>query len=116
MKNSIQDILLQFERYSVLWNEANEKVEYKKGNRYFSQAMTCAKKLYEKKSLDNLLPFVTNDNVGVRFLAAFVLLPFHKDLCEMTLQEIAEGNNGIGSFDAKMTLQEWKKGNLVFPY
>lgn len=61
-----------------------------------------------------LLPLLAHPDVGVRGWAAAHALEFSPGDGEPVLAAIA-GLGGLTGFNAKMTLEEWKKGRLEFP-
>ena len=67
--------------------------------------------------LHYLLKVYLNDvDVRVRESTAFALLNYFPVECEKVLSEIANGEYGIISFNAEITLSEWRKGHLIFPF
>lgn len=53
-----------------------------------------------------------HENDYVRLKSAYDLLPILTDKAENTLLELAK-KKGLLGFEAEMTLQEWKNGNLL---
>lgn len=89
---------------------------YKKGNKCFDNKMKCLSFLYKEHKLELLQVYLTHKDVGVRESTAYALLNYFPAECERVLSEIAQGGYGIISFNADITLSEWKKGNLDFPF
>ncbi len=95
---------------------AMKKGDYKTANKYFEREMKCIVYLYNNQRLEAMEKFLVSNNVNLRAVAAYALLPVFPHKCELILSEIADGNYGIDSFNAEMTLKEWKGGKLIFPY
>lgn len=62
-----------------------------------------------------LLDLLNHPDPHVRTWAAAHSLEFAPDRAEATLNEVAQSDVGIVSFDAEITLEQWKKGELKFP-
>lgn len=60
----------------------------------------------------HLSKLLDSESVGARLWAAAYLLPVSERKAMQVLQAIAGGND-IHSITAKMTIEEWKKGNLA---
>jgi hypothetical protein len=61
-----------------------------------------------------LLPLMQDPDEAVRSWAAAHGLEFAPEEAEPVLTALAE-SRGISAFNAKMTLREWRNGNLSFP-
>jgi hypothetical protein len=62
-----------------------------------------------------LLPLLKDPSVGVRLWAASHALEFSPDDGEPVLSSIESMPQSFNAFSAKMTLQQWRQGNLRFP-
>jgi hypothetical protein len=78
-------------------------------------------KLFQMKSQFRQLPdrgeaalkrIAGSNNLNVQILAAAALLALDEPFASELLEQIQDGNLGAASFEAKMMLQEWKKGAL----
>jgi HEAT repeat protein len=78
--------------------------------------MKCIVYLYEHQALRSLIPLLHNENVGVRSVAAYALLPVEEEQCIEVLKEIEKGNYYSQSVNAKYTIKMWKEGEIIFPY
>ena len=65
--------------------------------------------------LNELKNVLYSDKEAVRYFAASMSLSFFPDEAEEVLTEITK-SKGFYSFNAKITLQEWRKGNIKFDY
>jgi len=110
------EALQLFEECSIKQAEATETGNYKEGNKNYDIIIACILYLYKCQQLKLLNPFLDHQNVGVRQWAAFALLTIEQRKAENTLKEIMNGHNGIHCGNAKITMREWKRGNLKFPW
>jgi hypothetical protein len=97
-----------FEAAAIKNAAATEEGNYRVGNKEYDKISKAVAFLKEQNQLESLSGLLTNDSVGVRLWAASYLLPIFEEKALLVLQEISDGT-GILSFDAKMTLSEWKK-------
>ena len=84
-------------------------------NKYYDKIAGLVNDL-KRSNIDELLklqPLLEHEEVSVRFITAFYLLQIIPEEAENVLEHIANEKNKV-SFDAKMTLREWRKGNIVF--
>jgi hypothetical protein len=99
---------------SIIKGENTEKGDYKKVNKAYDKIVKTIKEL---KKVDpecrQLIQLLKHDNDSVKLTAAYYLLPYSKKIAEKILKKISK-KNGLIAFGAKMTLQEWEKGNLKF--
>ena len=91
--------------------EATKEADYKTGNKNFLKKIAAVSYLKEHNSIHELLQYLNHNDVGVRLAAATYLLPQYEEKGIKVLEEIAK-IAGPPSFDAKMTLREWRNGNL----
>ncbi len=94
--------------------EATETGDYNRGNKQYKAIVKTYKQLKDQKGgIEALHQLMYHSNLSVQSWAASVLLDIYTEEAEKVLQSIADGHGLVG-FSAKMTLQEWKKGNLKF--
>ena len=108
---SIGSVLDVFEQASIQHTMATENGDFKTGNKAYKSIATSINWLKEKGEIDRLLPFLNHTVDGVRVWAASFLIHTHETRAVMVLENISTGTNII-AFNAKMTLEEWEKGNL----
>ncbi len=113
---SVEEAVSLFMENTLKRAQANDEGKFETGNKYSDKLMKCIVFLYEKDALEQLSPFLESANPALRLSAAFALLPIKTKECEKCLDSIANGNIKDHSFEAYYTLEEWKKGNLKFPY
>lgn len=63
--------------------------------------------------LRELEPLLEHEEDYVKYSTAFVLIPILPEKAENVLEALASKRGNV-SFDARMLLQEWRKGNLKF--
>jgi hypothetical protein len=107
-------LLDKYIKNAILNGDCTERGDYKKVNESYHKIESLYKKMKEVDSdLTFLRPLLKYDNGSVRLWSATYLLPLRTKEAEKVLEELSK-KNGFVAFDAKMTLQEWKKGNLKF--
>ncbi len=113
---SIEDAISIIEESAVAQARATETGDYKVGNKHIDREMKALTYLYQQGHLSDLKTFLKHKDVGVRYFAAYALLPIYEDLSKAVLQEIANNYNNIHGSDAMTILKEWDKGNITYPY
>lgn len=108
---NVKDALELFEKAAIKQSEAIDKGNSKVANYNYDIMVEVAKFLRANKSLKELSVFYEHPNISVRSFAAAYLLPIDEENSIRVLDEIVK-MKVLGSFDAKMTIQEWKNGNL----
>jgi hypothetical protein len=103
--------ILKFEEAAAKHAEATEQGNYKIANKNYATIVKSVAFLKEKNEIQKLSEFLTHNSIGVRMWAATYLLPVIENEGLRVLKQIAEGDN-IHSFTAKITINEWEKGNL----
>ncbi len=71
------------------------------------------RKLRDSEKLVELTKLLENESKNVRLWVSTHLLIFDEDLAKSSLDTISKGNS-MAAFSAKITLQEWDKGNLMY--
>lgn len=102
----------KFEEAAIKHAEATEAGNCTQANESYQVIVKSARYLKETNSLKLLSKLLYSESVGARMWAATYLLPVFERNAMQILQTIANGNN-IHSLTAKMTIDEWKKGNLI---
>ena len=85
-------------------------------NKYFQKFKDIS---IERVNSDNILELrnlYSHENIAVRCNAAFAVLPFDTVDAEKILEELATQRGSLVYLEARMTLQEWRKGTLKFDY
>lgn len=100
-----------FKEAARVHGEATETEEYKLGNKNYHLIFKVITYLKEIDQIDCLNQFLDDPNLNIRVWAATYLLPINEKRALETLNEASKGN-GIISFNAKVTIDEWKKGHL----
>jgi hypothetical protein len=108
---NIKSALKQFQEAAINHANATETGEYKIVNKNYDILIKLINYLKSQNGIQELMPFLNDDNVGVRVWAAAYLLPVNLQEAKKTLESINK-INGIQSLDAEMVLREWENGNL----
>lgn len=109
----IKTALELFEESCIKQAEATEKGDYKTGNKSYNNIIKATNFLKHENAICSLEKYLSSPFVGVRLWTACYWLSVNEIEGIMILEEIAN-NSGIHALTAKTTLDEWKKGNLIF--
>lgn len=84
-----------------------------KGNKCYDELLLIAKELRDEGNLIILNVLLDDENEGVQFEVATKLVTLNLKNAENTLEKLSE-KKGVLPFSAKMTLRQWRAGNLKF--
>jgi hypothetical protein len=112
----LSELLHLYERATIEHGRASESGDYRTANRESETIISVYRELRSRglESQKALLSFLNHEDLHVRVMAAAPSLEFALEEGEPVLIEISK-SRGIAPLDARMTLQEWRKGNLRFP-
>lgn len=115
-KASLDDLLAAYEDAARTHGAATESGDYKAGNKAADLVAAIYSELRNRgeDAQRTLLPFLRNNDLGVRGWAAAHALEFAPSEGEAVLQAMIL-LGGLRGLSAKTTLDEWKKGRLRFP-
>ena len=113
---SIEEAISIIEESAAAQAKATETGDYKMGNKLFEREMEALGYLRQQGHLSDLKPFLNHKDVGIRYFAAYALLPIYEDLSRTVLLEISKECQDIHGADAKTVLEEWDKGNITYPF
>ena len=113
---SVEEALQLFENITIKRGSALDADDFKTYNKQFSQVHKCIMYLYEQQQIHLLRIYFKHNNQHVRYSAASALLPLYEEESTHILSDIASGNYGLLSLNAKTTLMMWRDGELKFPY
>lgn len=108
--NDLKEALKLFEDAAIKRGEAIRNGRSKIANRNYDKMADIAKYLRANNSLHELSIFYIHPDIALRLSAAYLLPVYEKESIKV-LKEIAK-MDGIESFNAEMTIKEWKNGNL----
>ncbi|APD06392.1 hypothetical protein UJ101_00855 [Flavobacteriaceae bacterium UJ101] len=97
---------------SIKHGEASKEGDYKLANKNYDKLVSILKYLKENDSIFILKKFLIHEDLNVQLWAATFLLEENEEEAIKLMTKIANQNIPHYSFDAKITLEEWKKGNL----
>lgn len=92
--------------------QATETGDYKTANKNYYLIKKGVTYLRENDGIEKLKELLTYNETSVKVWVASYLLKHDEHLAVTVLEEIASKSIPHQSFDAKMVLQEWRKGNL----
>ena len=113
--DNISDALTAFRLAATTQVVATENGDYKKGNNAFDRIIQILKYLKGLGKMNELEALLSDSNVGVRMFAAYGLLPTSPKIAVPVLKEISQRED-IHSLTAKMTLEQWEQGTLIYPF
>lgn len=105
--------LEKFVEACIKKGNADSLGDYKTSNKCYKIINSVYKNLKKNNSVNDLVKLLVNENLYVKLWASRFTLQIETDLAQKTLREISKFPGLIG-FEAKMTLKEWRKGNLKF--
>lgn len=100
-----------FEEAATSHSNAIETGDYKVANKSYDRIIVAAAFLKQEGKIRLVSKFLNHASSGVRSWAAAYLLPIQEQDAIRVLESVAKGK-GLLSFEAEMTLSEWRKGNL----
>jgi hypothetical protein len=112
---ALETIIEEYANACLKCDEAQDLADYKTGNKNFKIIQKIRKelKLNPENGIEKLEHLLEHPNDYVRLETATSFLPINTEKAEKILNDIAS-KRGLNSFTAKMTLEEWHKGNLKF--
>ncbi|MCE5185145.1 MAG: DUF2019 domain-containing protein [Planctomycetaceae bacterium] len=112
----IDKVLAEYKFYAEEHGKGTLEGDYKKANKNHDKIIKTLERLrqFGKEGNDALLSLIHDQNQSVRCWAATHCLAFNEKEARNALGQLAR-EDGIIAFNAKMVLEEWKKGNLQIP-
>ncbi len=71
--------------------------------------------LYKNGEISSLRPLLYHEHIAVKCDVAIQLLPFYTEEAEAVLEELSKKRGDLTYSTARVTLKEWRKGNIKFP-
>lgn len=106
--------VIQFESEAINQGKALEEGDFKKANKAYSKIHNNYIILKEQDKVNDLIVLLEHESPYVKLWAARYLLKTSTKRSEKVLQKLGELKGISVTFDARMTLSEWKQGNLHF--
>jgi hypothetical protein len=109
------EIIENFIDATIKHGEATEEENWKVANRQYKTIEKSYQQLKEmdEEGVNELIKLLDYDNDYVKLWSASYLLPVTEEKAKSILIMLSQ-KVGPPSFEAKMTLEEWEKGNLKF--
>lgn len=108
---NIEVALLVFEVAAIKYSDASEQGDYEVVNKNYNIGVQAITFLKQNNALGKLLTFLKKSPIGVCLAAATYLLPEYEEEAVKVLEEISKSSS-FHSFEAQITLKEWRNGNL----
>lgn len=110
-QTDIETLLIRFGDAASKHGAATETGDHKMANRNHAIIIKTVKYIDKYFRRDVLQPLLISPDAGVRLWAASYTLPINEAEAVRVLEALSEEQTLVG-FSAKMTVKEWKKGNL----
>ncbi len=107
----LESALAKFEAAAENQVKATESGDYKTGNKNYDIIIDLMNFLKEQNKINVLSTYFNHPSIGVRMWAAVYMLSIQEKEAKSVLKKIAE-ESGINATMARITLEEWQKGNL----
>lgn len=114
--SSLDNAIEVFVNASIEHGKASEEGNHKVGNKNYYKIVDAAKYLNERSLVGELKKLLIHENLSVQMWAATYLLEKHENEAVELLTTISKKRIPHYSFDAQLTLEEWKSGNLKLDY
>lgn len=110
---NVDKIINQYIKAAIEYGEAAEEGVAVKVNKNADIIWNLRKEIKNNREigLQVLEPLLEHESGYVRLKAAYDLLPIQTEKAERVLEELVKKKRLLG-FEAKMLLEEWRKGNL----
>ncbi len=108
MKNEIE----KFVNACIEKGRLEELGDSKSGNKYYKVIRSVYERLRDSGRLIELTTLLEHENPYVRLWASSYVLQIVPKKAEEALEKLSAIKGVMAGFSAKITLQEWKKGNL----
>lgn len=110
-----EKLISRYIEASIKYGKAQEEGDAKKVNKCANIIRKIRTELKKDSPIyvEKLEPLLVHENDYVRLKTAFDLLPILTEQAEEVLVELSNKKGLIG-FEAEMTLEEWKRGNLIY--
>jgi hypothetical protein len=109
------EVIRRYRKWAIMHAEVGDS---RKANYAFGKLIALKDKLFEAgpEQARIVMRMLDDDNVHVRFNAAFDTLSIDPEVALPVLREIAAGERGVSRLSAEHTLEQWRDGTLKLPY
>lgn len=101
-----------FKKNAIEHGQCTMSGDYKRGNKCYKKIMNAIKYIKTQEKFDGFKIMLEDSNTSLRIWAAYALLHVDTKDAVKTLKAIAKSKEGIMAFNAEMTLEEFKNGNI----
>ena len=114
-KNSHENLILEYARLSDLYGDAIETGNHKKANKAYDELMAVYQQIKAQGALtsEDFHELLFAPSMGTRLWAATHYLAISSEEAEKVLSALGEVPNSLLAVSAKITLEEWEKGDLT---
>lgn len=109
-------LIEEYVEAAINYGESIEKGNSKEANKNATKMHEIRNKIKQVENYHNwFIPLLNHENDYVKLYSAYLLLQVVPEKAEIVLVELSKKRKLLG-FEAKMTLKEWRKGNLKFKW
>jgi hypothetical protein len=110
-----EDLVAEYEAAAHSHGVATENGDYKIANKNADVVAKIYAELRSRGERELLLSLLVHESQGVRCWAGAHALDFAPQQGEPVLAVLAEDQRSLMAMSARVTLEEWRKGELKFP-
>lgn len=115
MSDNAEKWISEYAELTKLYGDAIEAGNHKQANKVYDKLMEAYRQIKAQGALtsEDFHELLFAPSMGTRLWAATHYLAISNDEAEKVLASLGEVPNSLLALSAKITLEEWKKGNLT---
>ena len=112
-----QEILSFYREAAIDHGLATNSGDHKRANAAYKKLILALREIRQRgdEAIKEFMNLLEDCDLSVRLWAATHALEFKHGVAERTLKMIASGPSSLQEFSARLVLDEWKSGGMVFP-
>ena len=115
-KRSYSEEQHKFIKLCLAHHKTKLEGDYVSGNKIMKRKLDFIKDLMNDKRLNILKPLLKHKEPSIRYASATYFLMEEEKTALLALEKLEKENHKSVSFSAKITISEWKSGNLTFKH
>ena len=115
MSDNAEKWISEYAELTKLYGDAIETGNHKQANKAYDKLMEAYRQIKKQGALlsTRFHELLSSPSMGTRLWAATHYLAISNDEAEKVLSALGEVPNSLLAVSAKITLEEWEKGNLT---
>ncbi len=101
-----------FKKNAIEHGKCTMSGDYKRGNKCYKNIMDAIKYIAEKEEYGGFKTMLEDADSSLLIWAAYALLHVDTKDAVKTLKKVIKNEDGVMAFNAEITLEEFKKGNI----